>query len=265
MEPRSRFSLNTPADPDPRTWLTEERRDQLVRQTASARPLLLQAGLWDATLGYWVREQASLEYCWDPEDEQRCLNELEEQWNADSGSDSRNLDPDILRAKLRVSPAAARWCKEQWGHRLDSLFLQTKNQLDRASCRLIRLRNKSLATELYHRIKAKEVSFAEVARDFGEGPERHKDGLITLRPLGSMPFGIEAVLTHLSPGQLSQPLRLGKGFCLVELIEFQNSKLDEATGEALLAEQMRLWIDSVVKEAETTLRWPNTLNTGGTP
>ena len=107
-----------------------------------------------------------------------------------------------LRAKLRVGPAAARWCKEQWGHRLDSLFLQTKNQLDRASCRLIRLRNKSLATELYHRIKAKEVSFAEAAREFGEGPEKHKDGLITLRPLGSMPFGLAPVLDSPKPGTI---------------------------------------------------------------
>ena len=47
----------------------------------------------------------------------------------------------------------------------------------------------------------------------------------------------------------------GKGFCLVELIEIKISQLDEYTREALLADQLRLWIDSVVDEVETTLRW----------
>lgn len=253
MKPNTHLSLNAPTEPDPRAWLTEERLEQLMQLLTSARRLLLQSGLWRATLSYWVREQVSLEACWDSQDEQQQLEELERQWRAQTPSWRQSLDPDVLRAKLRVAPAAARWSRQQWGHRLDSLFLQSKSQLDRASCRLIRLSSKPLATELYHRIKAGETSFDAAARDFGEGPERHQGGLIAMQPLGSMPYGLSPVLEHLKPGQISQPMRLGKGFCLVELIEFQISQLNESTSDALLAEQLRLWIDSVVDLLEADL------------
>ena len=224
--------------------------------TSSARPLLQQAGLWRATLVYWVREQASLDVDWDSPEEEKTLDELEEQWRKKTSSDNVELNRNTLRAKLRVKPASAKWSRAQWEHRLESLYLQSKDKLDRASCRVARINNKPLASELYFRVKANETSFEEVARTFGEGPERHEGGLIPLRPLGSMPFGLAPVLERLEPGQISQPMRLGKGFCLVELIELQISQLDEGTGEALLAEQLRLWIDRVVDEVEATLRWP---------
>ena len=254
MVPSTTISLNVPSEPDPNLWLTDERREQLRQLTTSARPLLTQAGLWRATLGYWVREQASLQAKWDPLDEKECIDALEKKWRESTPSDRQNFDPLMLRAKLRVAPAAARWSREQWSHRLDSLFLQSKSQLDRASCRVIRVGSKPLATELYHRIKAGETTFSETARDFGEGPERNQNGLISERPLVSMPFGLAPVLEHLQVGQMSQPMRLGKGFCIVELIMFKNCKLDVATSELLLAEQLRLWIDSVVDVLEVDLR-----------
>ena len=196
-------------------WVTQERLEELNRITAPARRLLLQAGLWRATLVYWVREQASLEANWDSQKEEQKLDELEKQWREATPSDQQKLEAGLLRAKLRVGPAAACWSREQWGHRLDSLFLESKSKLDRASCGLIRLRSKPLATEIYYRIKGKETTFEMAAREFGEGPERQRDGLISLQPIGTMPFGLEPVLKHLKPGEISQPMRLGKGFCLV--------------------------------------------------
>ena len=77
-----------------------------------------------------------------------------------------------------------------------------------------------------------------------------------------MQLGLAPLLEHLQPGKLSQPMRLGKGVCIVELIELQNSQLDEATQELLLAEQLRLWIDGVVDVLETDLPWPEALSIG---
>ena len=156
-----------------------------------------------------------------------------------------------------MAPAVAYWSKEQWEHQLDSLYLKVKNELDKAACRLIRIKNKSMANELYFRIKANETSFEEASRVYGEGPERHKGGLISLRPLKAMPFGLAPLLQQLEKGKISQPLRLGKGYCLVELVEFQPSKLDEKTSEILLSEQLRLWIDSVVDMMDSELTWTN--------
>ena len=78
-----------------------------------------------------------------------------------------------------------RWSRDQWNHRLDSLFLKCKDQLDRASCRFLRVREKRIASELYYRIKAGETTFATAANEFSEGPERNSGGFIPLQPLKS--------------------------------------------------------------------------------
>lgn len=236
----------TPFEPDPQHWLTPGRREALQQQLGTAGTLLRQAGLWQATLGYWVRWQASLEADWPADAEQQTLAELEQQWLAKHSLGEAGLTAAELRAKLRVAPAVSRWSRQQWGHRLESLYLQRKSQLDRASCRLLRLGDKNLALELYHRIKAGETSFEQAALDYGEGPERKQGGLLPLQPLERMPFGLAPLLERLEPGKLSLPLRFHKGFCLVQLEAFQPSQLDTATQELLLAEQLRRWIDAVV-------------------
>ena len=130
-----------------------------------------------------MREQASLEANWESQDEQQQLNELEKKWKEKKSFEGLYLTQDTLRAKLRVTPATKIWCREHWADNVDSLFLNSKSYLTRASCRIIRIKNKSLASELYHRIKAKETSFDEAARNFGEGPERNQGGLIPCNPL----------------------------------------------------------------------------------
>ena len=127
------LSFTAPNEPDPKTWLCPERREQLLELTNTVKPLLLQAGLWRATLGYWVRDQVSREASWGTNDEESELKALEEHWRAKTPIENQNLSAEIIRAKLRVAPAAARWSREQWSHRLDSLFLESKEKLDRAS------------------------------------------------------------------------------------------------------------------------------------
>ena len=253
---------STPTEPDPKMWLTETRRKQLVETTSASRALLQQAGMWRATLGYWVRWQASLEAEWSENDEKECLDHLTEKWNEANkdGESVGNISAAILREKLRVAPAIERWSREQWGHRLDSLYLQSKQQLDKASCRFLRVRDKGLASELYHRIKARETTFAKAAFEFSEGPERNNGGLIPLQALQSMPFGLAPLLEKLEIGKISQPIRLGKGYCLVELLELSASRLDTKTERVLLAEQLRVWIDSVVDLLEADLMWESELD-----
>ena len=254
---------STPTEPDPKLWLTQIRRRQLIETTGAARALLQQAGMWRATLGYWVRWQASLEAKWAEDDEKEYLDNMAEKWNKKQREGENrfiNIDAAILRNKLRVAPAVERWSRDQWGHRLDSLYLQSKQQLDKASCRFLRVGDKGLASELYHRIKAGETSFARAAFDFSEGAERNNGGLIPLQALQTMPFGLAPLLEKLEIGKVSQPIRLGKGYCLVELLELRASRLDAETERILLAEQLRVWIDSVVDVLEADLMWESELD-----
>ena len=248
----------TPTDPEAKAWLTEARRSQIMSMVGGSRTLLQQAGLWRATLGYWVRWQASLEAKWPKEEEEKYVNKLLQKWhesNKESKTGIGKLGENVLREKIRVSPAVEVWSRDQWGHRLDSLFLQRKDQLDQASCRLLRIKEKRIASELYYRIKNSETSFAKAAYDFSEGPERENGGLIPLRSLETMPFGLAPLLQHLEPNKVSQPMRLAKGYCLVELLEYRPSRLNKKIETVLLAEQLRLWIDSVVDVLEADLQW----------
>ena len=235
-----------PAEPDPSHWLSDTRLKLLEQHLGICAPTLRQAGLWRAALGYWVRWQASLDAVWPADEEKAVLDQLEADWLSKTSLSEACLDINELRSKLRVAPAVQVWSRQQWGHRLETLYLQSKSMLDCASCRLLRLSNKNLIQELYHRVKAGETSFEAVARQFGEGPERRQGGLIPITALGDMPLGLAPLLERLERGKLSNPLRLNKGFCLVMLEYYKSTPLNVATEELILAEQLRMWVDTVV-------------------
>ena len=53
-----------------------------------------------------------------------------------------------------------------------------------------------------------------------------------------MPFGLAPLLEKLEIGKISQPIRLGKGYCLVELLELVRAGLTPKPD--VLAEQLRV-------------------------
>jgi len=239
-------NLVAPLEPDPATWLTPERASLLLHQFAPCASILRQSGLWRAVLGYWVRLQISLEVEWFNEAKKPNIDELVIKWQEKNPEKAILLTDEEMRCKIRVPLAASLWSRQQWSHKLETLYLNSKNDLDQASCRLLRLDDKNIAFELYHRIKAGESTFERASSEFGVGPERFNGGLINLQPLKHMPFGLAPLLERLKPGQLSMPLRLTPDFCLVQLISYEPCQLDSRTEDYLLAEQLRLWIDTVV-------------------
>ena len=56
----------------------------------------------------------------DYEEEQNYLDKLEQKRERKKTKSLPLIH--LLRAKLRVGPAANRWSREQWGHRLDFIF-----------------------------------------------------------------------------------------------------------------------------------------------
>ena len=107
-------------DPAPEEWLSDERKNRLVSELGASASLLHEADVLESVLNHWIRREL-----------------------ADGAVDSK---------------ACLGWARTQWGHRLESLFLQQKQDLDQASCRLLRVGNSALALELHHRI-LKNFSF----------------------------------------------------------------------------------------------------------
>lgn len=237
-------------DPSPDEWLTPERLWRLDQVLQQAAPFLAMAGLLAKALGYWIRLELAQEIAQDsswPEAERlQELERLEREWRQHKDPSQLGLTDQQLKQKLLVAPGSLRWARRQWGHRLESLYLQNKQLLDRASCRLLRLNDKHLAHELYHQIRAGEASFEQLSLQHGQGPERLQGGLLPLQPLAKLPLGLGPLLQRLRPGQLTPPQRLGDGFALVQLECFEPAPFDAASEEQLLAMELQNWIQALV-------------------
>lgn len=227
---------------------------RLQQQLGTAQNLLAMAGLLNKALDSWVRLELVEEL--PPEDRTGDdeLTVMAREWRERKGSAGESLPEPLLRRKLEVGPCSRRWARRQWGHRLQTLFLERKDELDQASCRLLRVRDKHLCHELYHRIKAQEASFMEVAGQFGEGPERKQLGLIPLQPMTRLPMGLGPVLRRLKEGELTPPQRVGEMFAVVLLESFVPAKLDARSEELLLATELSNWTAAVVAHLGTQLR-----------
>ena len=144
-----------------------------------------------------------------------------------------------------VAQSCSNWTRSNWDHLVSSVYLERKNSLDKASCNLIRVKDKNLALELYYRVKEEEESFTDISYQFGKSPERESGGLITLRSLEALPYGLSAVLPKIKVGECSKPFRIGSDFGFVQLLKFQSASLDEPTRLFILEEMFNHWLNDV--------------------
>ena len=209
------MSDNFHLDPAPDEWLSAERIDNLRCELGDAVSLMRSAGVLHSVLRFWIRRE---------------LGETED------------------------NPSASiTWAQGQWGHRLDNLFLQRKDFLDEASCRMLRVKNQGLALELYHRLQAKEATFDELSLQFGVGPERFHGGLLKQQKLDSLPGTLGNFLRKLEPGELTKPLKIGDHFLIVQLNSFVPAVYGDATALKLLDMELQQWLDGMTSHLEDLL------------
>lgn len=135
-----------------------------------------------------------------------------------------------------------------WGNKLESYFLQRKGQLDRVIYSLIRTKELGIAQELYFRLQAGEQQFADLAREYSQGPEAQTGGLIGPVDLSVPHPALARQLTVSQPGQLLQPTRLGEWIVIVRLEKLLPAQLDDAMRQRLLNELFDAWVREEVKK-----------------
>lgn len=202
-------------DPAPEEWLSDERKNRLVSELGASASLLREVDVLDTVLNHWIRR----ELAGDPVDTQACLD----------------------------------WARTQWGYRLESLFLQYKQDLDQASYKFIRVKELGLALEIYHRLIAKEDSFESLSIKFGTGPERFYGGLVKLQPLGNLPSGLSNFMRRLKPGGITKPVRLNDKFAVVQLNEFIPAVQGEEMERKLLSQELQKWLQGMAGHLKAQL------------
>ena len=142
--------------------------------------------------------------------------------------------------------------QEQWGHQLESYFLDRKLALEKAVFSLIRVKGEGIAKELYHRLEAGESSFAELAKAYSLGSEAHNDGLVGTVRLIDLHYALAQMLHRSQPGQLLPPKQIEDSWVIVRLEKYLPAKLDCAMRARLLDELCDRWVEKQVKAIDSS-------------
>lgn len=138
--------------------------------------------------------------------------------------------------------------QEKWGHRLESYFLERKEQLDQVSYSMIRFQDGGAAREIYHRLTEEEQSFAELAREHSQGAEAKNGGLIGPMPMDMPHPTIARILKLSQPGQLWQPTQVGEWIVIVRLEKLIPAQLDDRMRWRLLHELFNNWLSKQLNQ-----------------
>jgi len=140
-------------------------------------------------------------------------------------------------------------CGQHFIAKAEARFLDKKNQLDQVVYSLIRVKDGSLARELYLRIEEGEATFAELAEMYSEGPEKTSRGLVGPLPLNQAHPQLAQRLRSATVGELIAPFSVEQLWLLVRLERHQPASLDEAMRQRMAQELFDEWI-----QEEVTLR-----------
>ena len=140
--------------------------------------------------------------------------------------------------KNQVDSLIKEWSNQQWGHRLESIYLENKESLDRVTFEMLRVSNQNLAAEIYYRLMAKEQSFQQLSWDYGEGPEKKHAGKFQNQCLKDLPAGISPLLRRMKPNEPAKPRRFGKLFVILNLVQITSAQYDEKMKDYLLENQL---------------------------
>lgn len=142
----------------------------------------------------------------------------------------------------------AKFKTETWSEQVESYFLQRKGQLDRVLYSLIRVKDASLAQELYFRLNDDGADFTELARDYSEGQEAQTGGLIGPVELNVPHPALAKILSVSQPGQVWSPTPIGEWFVIARLEKFLPARLDDAMKARLTDELFKTWLQETLKK-----------------
>lgn len=152
------------------------------------------------------------------------------------------LSEDDLNWQIALPLRIRAHCNEHFRHKAEAHFLSRKNQLDRVVYSLLRVQDPFLARELYLRIEAGEASFADLAAQYAEGPEKQTNGIVGPVPLTQAHPALAERLRTTSAGVLMEPFQIAEWWLVVRLESYTPASFDEATAEQMSDELFNQWV-----------------------
>jgi hypothetical protein len=153
----------------------------------------------------------------------------------DEGNDPESGEPETTDP--RPAALAKLWFESQ----IDRHYLQRRDALERVSFRLLRSPSKGIVLEAQQRLSNQEEDWTSISERWGLDPEKRFSGRIVPTSPSKIAPDLAAALRRLKPGELSQPIRLGKLFALVELEQWMDVELDDDLRSKLELELLNDW------------------------
>ena len=141
-----------------------------------------------------------------------------------------------------------KYCKENFGNKVEARFLERKNQLDSVVYSLIRLKDIHKAKEFYLRIVEKEAEFGELAKMYSEGIENKTRGIIGPCPLEKAHPILAEQLRNSKSGKVQPPIEIDSSYIITRVESYEPAKLDNAMREQMAEELFNLWTESQVND-----------------
>ena len=198
-----------------------------------------------------IIDQAIAEITCTPEEEQLVCEQLAQQYQGlDTQSESFQKLQIIGVRQLKLE----KFKEATWEGDLNSYFFQRKAQLDKVIYSLITTSEIGIAQEIYFRIQEGEQSFAELAREYAQGPESQTDGLVGPIDLQSLHPTLVNILSKSQPQQLSAPTQIGNLIVIVRLEKLLPAQLDRSTRQRLLNERFNQWLQTQMTEQKCQIQ-----------
>ncbi|MBD2388570.1 peptidylprolyl isomerase [Cylindrospermum sp. FACHB-282] len=144
-----------------------------------------------------------------------------------------------------------------WGGDIDAYFFQRKPQLSRAIYSLISTNDIGMSQEIYFRIQEGEQSFAQLAREYAQGPEAQTDGLVGPVELQTIHPVLAKLLSISQPQQLLPPTQIGDKIIIVRLEKLLPAQLDRSMRQRLLNERFSTWLQTEMASQNWLLQPPD--------
>ncbi len=160
-------------------------------------------------------------------------NNLQKKSNLNEWLLINGFDIDSFKVSLARKWKWENWCQNKFKNEIESYYLKKKKELDRITFSLIRLNNGDLARELYLRIKEKESTFNEIAKQFSLGKEKDNGGLIENLNPNLLHPSISKILFSSKEKELHKPLKIDNQYVILRLEKINFTTLNNETKKKL--------------------------------
>lgn len=168
--------------------------------------------------------------------------------------------------RLEGASEAVSWpealAREWFEAQVDRRYLERRDALERVSFRLLRTPQKGVVLEAQQRLLNREEDWVSISERWGIDPEKRFNGRIAPTPPTKLAPELTAALRRLQPGDLSEPIRLGKLFALVELEQWLSVDLTDDLRRQLEQELLDAWLDHQLAGLITSLDLPEQPESG---